>query len=122
MFHFTITESCSTFGKLRLSGGSNATEGRVEICDGAVWGTVCDNSWDSNNAQVVCRQMGFLADGAIARTNAYFGRGVGPIRIDNVQCRGSESSLLSCTHSTFHNCGHSQDAGVTCAGIQCFDG
>ena len=35
--------------------------------------------------------------------------------MDNVQCNGTESYLINCTHSTSHNCGHSEDAGVRCA-------
>lgn len=45
---------------------------------------------------------------------AYFGQGTGPIYLDNVNCIGSESSLLNCTHITNHNCIHSEDAGVAC--------
>ena len=51
-----------TQGAIRLQGGT-ATEGRVEICNNNVWGTVCDNRWDNMDAQVVCRQLGFTANG-----------------------------------------------------------
>jgi len=42
-----------------LRGGTTAREGRVEICLGGVWGTVCDNGWGTTDARVVCRQLGY---------------------------------------------------------------
>ena len=56
--------------------------------------------------------------GAIAYTNAYFGSGTGGIFMDNVGCRGTESTLLSCPYNGigYHNCRHTDDAGVRCLG------
>ena len=54
--------------------------------------------------------------GALARTNAVFGQGSGPILLSNVMCSGFETSLFDCPHSGFelNSCGHSADAGVSC--------
>ena len=46
-----------TDGDIRLSEGSS-TAGRVEVCIGDLWGTVCDDNWDDVDSVVVCRQLG----------------------------------------------------------------
>ena len=52
---------------LQLANGIIDNEGRVEICYNNVWGTVCDNSWSSNDAKVVCRQLGYTTIGKFYR-------------------------------------------------------
>ena len=52
-------------GDIRLRGGRNSTEGRVEICFNNQWGTVCDNFWDVKDATVVCTQLGLPSEGKL---------------------------------------------------------
>ena len=136
-----------TYGDVRLVGGSNPYEGRVEVCINDQWGTVCNDSWDSTDATVVCKQLGYtytrstlvhvsnpgvrvlstvsdhpslyLFTGGRAYSNGHFGNGSGPIFLDNVQCTSSSSKLLECASLPIlsHNCLHSDDAGVGCEGM-----
>ena len=59
-------------------------------------------------------QLTIIIIGAQGAIFSQFGQGIGPIHLDNVQCTGTESSLLQCTYSPIHNCGHIEDAGVIC--------
>ena len=123
-----------------LINGSSAAEGRVEICYNNTYGTVCDDRWDSLDAMVVCKQLGFTLSckrateclrfyfmwsvypspkASLPRRGAYYGSGLGSIFLDNVVCQGTESSLLECATNLIgeHNCDHSEDAGVRCEGM-----
>jgi len=103
--------------RIRLVNGRTANEGRVEIYYKGSWATVCDDGWDNTDASVVCRQLGFSSTGT-AVGSAGFGQGSGVILLDDVQCVSGQLNLFDCGHIgfEFHNCGHSEDAGVRCSG------
>ena len=58
-----VTGNC-TYGDVRLVGGSNQYEGRVEVCINDQWGTVCDDFWSGSDATVICRQLGYAYTGS----------------------------------------------------------
>ena len=103
-------------GKVRLVGGSNAREGRVEVFHNGKWGTICDDFWDIKDAHVVCRQLNYTR-ALQAKSYAHFGVGPDPIWLDDVHCSGSEKRLVDCKHNGWgtHNCMHTEDAGVVCS-------
>ena len=51
-----------THGDVRLVGGSTTNQGRVEVCVGQTWGTVCHDGFYNSDARVVCRQLGYEVD------------------------------------------------------------
>ena len=66
-----VTDSNCTNGSVRLVGGLNEGEGRVEICFSSQWGTVCDNSFTSPDAKVVCRQLGYPTIGRFTQISVW---------------------------------------------------
>ncbi|KAJ8246195.1 hypothetical protein GJAV_G00264760 [Gymnothorax javanicus] len=104
--------------QVRLVNGSSRCSGRVEVYHDYQWGTVCDDDWDMNNAEVVCREVGCgraLGTGG----HAHSGQGTPlPTWLDGVKCKGTESSLKQCQHSEFgeKNC-HHEVAAVVCTGM-----
>ena len=55
--HSLISGNCS-HGELRLVGGADPSEGRLEVCINNAWGSVCDGQFDDEDASVACLQLG----------------------------------------------------------------
>ena len=123
-----LTDNDDYTGDLRLVDGvltdeqGRLCEGRLEIYYNGAWGTICDDYWNKNNADVACRALGFVAsveDFNRYRT-AYFAPGTEEqeIVLDDLNCNGDESGLLECPSGQpgpgFHNCRHSEDVGLRC--------
>ena len=97
--------SC-THGAVRLVGGPTTNQGRVEVCVGQTWGTVCNFGFGTNDARVVCRQLGYIIDQPGA--SEYFNS-----LMTNTYCKIFIIGI-SVKYSAYYGCNHNQDVGVIC--------
>ena len=79
-------------------------------------GTVCDDGFSKYSANAICREMGYSGSSSW-RSGSSYSYGTSQtsldINLDDVRC--SAGVWGSCSYSTFHNCGHSEDVFLTCA-------
>ncbi|XP_047242486.1 scavenger receptor cysteine-rich type 1 protein M130-like [Girardinichthys multiradiatus] len=92
--HFTKI-TCS--GSVRLVHGSNHCSGRLEVKLNELWSSVCDEGFNQQDAEVVCREIGCGPASVIKRI--HYGKVDAPIWKKEVHCSGNESSLLNCERS-----------------------
>ncbi|VDI08633.1 Hypothetical predicted protein, partial [Mytilus galloprovincialis] len=109
---------CGTLKRLRvrLVNGTSSASGRVEVFYNHTWGTICDDSFSNQAASVVCSMLGFRRDAALSVAGSQYGGGPGPILLDDLQCTGTERSILQCRNKGWYinNCDHTEDVGVVC--------
>ncbi|XP_059873428.1 T-cell differentiation antigen CD6 isoform X5 [Delphinus delphis] len=113
-----VQVTCAENLDLKLVGGGSPCEGRVEMLEHGQWGSVCDDTWDLDDAHVVCRQLscGWAVQ---ALPGLHFAPGQGRIHRDQVNCSGSETYLWDCLGLPGNGyCGHKEDAGVVCSGAR----
>ncbi|KAL7882622.1 hypothetical protein SRHO_G00002800 [Serrasalmus rhombeus] len=111
-----LSVTCSAHSSIRLVGSGGDCAGRLEVFHSGSWGTVCDDLWDIEDAQVVCRQLQ-CGVALSAPVPAQFGPGTGPIWLNEVECEGNETSLFNCRFQLCgeDECGHMEDVGVVCS-------
>uniref|UniRef100_A0A8B9Y6G8 CD6 molecule n=1 Tax=Bos mutus grunniens TaxID=30521 RepID=A0A8B9Y6G8_BOSMU len=110
--------NCTDKRDLKLVGGGSPCEGRVEMLEQGQWGSVCDDTWDLEDAHVVCRQLG-CGWAVQALPGLHFAPGQGRIHWDQVNCTGLETYLWHCPGLPGNGyCGHKEDAGVVCSGAR----
>nr|XP_060636605.1 deleted in malignant brain tumors 1 protein-like [Anolis sagrei ordinatus] len=114
---------CTESPEIRLTNGPSKCSGRVEILHEKLWGTICDDDWDLEDAKVVCQYLG-CGTALSAPRGSRFGQGTGPIWLDGVNCTGTEKAISKCPAKEWgqHDCTHSEDAGVTCAELRLVGG
>ncbi|NWH19309.1 DMBT1 protein, partial [Grus americana] len=107
--------------QVRLVNYGSRCAGRVEVFHNKRWGTVCDDSWDLLDAEVVCRQLD-CGRALSAPGGGQFGRGDGIIWMDETNCTGMENALSTCWARPWgiNNCYHGEDAGVVCSAVSSF--
>ncbi|XP_052787141.1 uncharacterized protein LOC128222236 [Mya arenaria] len=115
----TIITNANINSPVRLLNGNkslNYMYGRLEILHDGVWGTVCDDEFDENDAKVACKMIDLNFTKYIVRTRAYHGRGSGMIWLDDLSCNGDEKSLFNCPGVVIgkHNCNHGEDVSIYC--------
>ena len=117
----------------RLTNSTDPLYGRVEVYINNEWGTVCDDSFDIKDAQVVCRSLNFGNAYRWYKTKTSAKRYPAPasvkVWLGDLKCNGTEFDLRQCKHSGVgnENCNHMQDVWVRCSGsyaptppLQCF--
>ncbi|XP_028391577.1 uncharacterized protein LOC114516333 [Dendronephthya gigantea] len=94
--------------------GNKPNAGRVEVLHNGEWGAVCMIGWDSKDAQVACRDVGYPY---LAGTSFDL-LGFGKIWLSDVDCIGTETKLAQCSHLGWGNvnrkCTHQYDVAVEC--------
>ena len=92
--------------------GESPAEGNVEVYAGGQWWTICADEWDSVDAQVVCRQLGY----GLSVDARRFGKAGGSILFYQVSCSGSETNLYQCSPRVKRSCSNDDyKAGVVCS-------
>ncbi|XP_052668007.1 scavenger receptor cysteine-rich type 1 protein M130-like [Harpia harpyja] len=111
--------TCTDAVELRLAAGGGPCAGRVEVKLQGRWGSVGDDNWDMEDAEVVCQQLGCGSATGAYIASRRFGKGDGPISLAVIDCRGDEAALWNCEVRGWGPYAgvHDFDAAVVCQGF-----
>ncbi|XP_067319360.1 deleted in malignant brain tumors 1 protein-like [Anolis sagrei] len=109
--------------EIRLADGLNNCSGRVELFHHGEWGMICGDGWGIEEAKVVCQEMG-CGSAKMDQSGTWNGSGTGPIWLDDVHCKGTESALHQCLASPLgrYDCDSGETASVVCSEVRLVDG
>ncbi|XP_074774734.1 scavenger receptor cysteine-rich type 1 protein M130-like [Athene noctua] len=88
--------TCTDAVELRLTAGEGPCSGRVEVKLQGQWGSVGDENWDMDDAEVVCQHLGCGSAARAYLANTRFISGDSVISLAMVDCRGDEAALWDC--------------------------
>ncbi|XP_025100088.1 deleted in malignant brain tumors 1 protein-like [Pomacea canaliculata] len=101
--------------KVRLVNGAAPWNGGLEMLYRGKWLPVCDYSFRKQEAQVVCRELGFNTSQVYITSLFINSERYNYIRFDNLRCTGEETSLEKCRHTGFSSDPWCRSViGITC--------
>ncbi|XP_075951218.1 CD5 antigen-like [Anarhichas minor] len=103
---------------VRLVDGTSLCSGRLEVKSNQSnqwWSSVCEDDFDQQDAEVVCRELGCGAPSVLQ--GALYGEVEAPMWTKEFQCGGHESALLDCrsSGSDRNTCSPGKAVGLTCS-------
>ncbi|XP_039644387.1 deleted in malignant brain tumors 1 protein-like [Perca fluviatilis] len=108
--------SLSSSDSVRLVNRTSLCSGRLEVKSNQStqsWSSVCEDDFDLQDAEVVCRELGCGAPSVLQ--GALYGDMEAPVWTKEFQCRGQESALLDCESSDRNTCSSGKAVGLTCS-------
>ncbi|KAM7035044.1 antigen WC1.1-like, partial [Acridotheres tristis] len=112
--------TCTDAVELRLVDGGSPCAGRVEVKLQGQWGSVVDDPWDMDDAEVVCQHLGCGSAAGAFYASERFSVADSPISVVKVDCKGYEATLWECDirgWGPYKGNIHNYDTAVVCQGF-----
>ncbi|XP_019217933.1 collagen alpha-1(XII) chain isoform X2 [Oreochromis niloticus] len=108
-------KSVKSLDSVRLLNGSSLCSGRLQVKSNQRWSSVCEDDFDLQDAEVICRELG--CGPPLHLQGALYGEVEAPVWSREFQCGGHESALLDCrsSGSVRSSCSPGKAAGLTCS-------